>query len=62
MEVSRVPPHQLLGLAIDVAEEGLAAGELPIGAFVATGDEVVDRAYTQERALNRRRCMPSCRP
>ncbi|MEU2284482.1 deaminase [Streptomyces sp. NPDC013178] len=47
-------PHQLLGLAIEVAEEGLAAGELPIGAVVAMGDEVVGRAYTQERALNRR--------
>ncbi|MBB6074506.1 hypothetical protein [Streptomyces paradoxus] len=47
-------PHQLLGLAIDVAEEALAAGELPIGAVVVMGDEVVGRAYTQERALNRR--------
>ncbi|GCB47384.1 nucleoside deaminase [Streptomyces sp. NL15-2K] len=47
-------PHQLIGLAIEVAEEGLAAGELPIGAVVAMGDEIVGRAYTQERALNRR--------
>jgi tRNA(adenine34) deaminase len=47
-------PHQLLGLAIDVAEEGLDAAELPLDGFLATGDEVVGRAYTQERTLNRR--------
>jgi tRNA(adenine34) deaminase len=29
-----------------VAEEGLAAGELPIGAVVVTGDQVVGRAFT----------------
>jgi tRNA(adenine34) deaminase len=41
-------------LAIDVAEEGLDAGGLPIDAVVATGDEVVGRSYSQERTLNRR--------
>lgn len=47
-------PQQLVGLAIEVAEEGLAAGELPIGAVVAMGSEIVGRAYTQEQTLNRR--------
>ncbi|MGX1560951.1 nucleoside deaminase [Streptomyces sp. NPDC055506] len=47
-------PQQLVGLAVEVAEEGLAAGELPIGAVVAMGSEVVGRAYTQEQTLNRR--------
>jgi tRNA(adenine34) deaminase len=47
-------PEDLVGLAIDVAEEGLAAGELPIGAVVALGDEVVGRAYAMERSQRRR--------
>ncbi|MET7339084.1 nucleoside deaminase [Nonomuraea sp. NPDC005650] len=46
--------HQLVNLAIGVAEEGLAAGELPIGAVVAMGGEIIGRAYTQERTLGRR--------
>ncbi|MEY9996965.1 tRNA(Arg) A34 adenosine deaminase TadA [Streptomyces sp. V4I8] len=37
-------PQQLVGLAIQAAEEGLAAGELPIGAVVAMGSEIVGRA------------------
>ncbi|GIG92927.1 nucleoside deaminase [Plantactinospora endophytica] len=47
-------PAELMGAALEVAEEGLAAGEQPIGAVVAFGDEIVGRAYTQERALRRR--------
>lgn len=47
-------PDELLGLALAVAEEGLGAGELPIGAVVTMGDDVVGRAYTQERAQGRR--------
>lgn len=41
-------------LAIDAAQEGLAAGEMPIGAVVLAGDQVVGRAHTQERTLGRR--------
>jgi tRNA(adenine34) deaminase len=44
----------MVAAAIDVAEEGLAAGELPIGAVVVLGDEIVARAYTRERDLGRR--------
>lgn len=47
-------PQELIALAIDVAEDGLRAGELPIGAVVVMGDDVIATAYTQERALKRR--------
>lgn len=47
-------PDALIALALEVAEEGVRAGELPIGAVVAMGDEVIGRAYTQERAQGRR--------
>lgn len=40
--------------AIAVADEGLATGEMPIGAVVLMGGEVVGRAYTQERGQKRR--------
>jgi tRNA(adenine34) deaminase len=40
--------------ALQAAEEGLAAGELPIGAVVVMGEEIVARAYTQERRTRRR--------
>lgn len=39
--------------ALAAAEAGLAAGELPIGAAVCVGDEVVATAWTQERAERR---------
>ena len=39
--------------AIAVAIAGLEAGELPIGAVVVAGGEVVGRAHTQERAQRR---------
>jgi tRNA(adenine34) deaminase len=47
-------PEDLVGLAIDVAEEGLEAGELPIGAVVALGDEIVGRSHAMERSQRRR--------
>ena len=47
-------PEEAVGLAIEVAEERLRAGEMPIGAIVLAGDQVVARAYTQEQALGRR--------
>ncbi len=47
-------PDELMVAAIEVAEEGMAAGELPIGAVVAAGDEIVGRAYAADRTLGRR--------
>jgi tRNA(adenine34) deaminase len=44
----------MVGAALEVAEAGLAAGEQPIGAVVVMGDEILGRAYTQERARGRR--------
>jgi tRNA(adenine34) deaminase len=35
--------------ALTVAAEGLDAGELPIGAIVVLGNDIVARAFTQER-------------
>jgi tRNA(adenine34) deaminase len=49
-----VTPEHLIDLAIEVAEEGLEAGELPIGAVVVMGEEVLGRAYTRERSAGRR--------
>jgi tRNA(adenine34) deaminase len=47
-------PEDLVSLAIDVAEQGLEAGELPIGAVVALGDEIVGRSFAMERSQRRR--------
>jgi tRNA(adenine34) deaminase len=47
-------PDEMLVLAIETAEEGLRAGELPIGAVVVMGEEIVGRAFTQEKAQARR--------
>ncbi|GAB3829898.1 nucleoside deaminase [Dactylosporangium cerinum] len=47
-------PDEMLGAAIEAAQAGLAAGELPIGAVVVAGDEVVGWAYTGERTHGRR--------
>jgi tRNA(adenine34) deaminase len=47
-------PEKMIGAALEVAEAGLAAGELPIGAVVVMGGEVVGRAFTQDRGRGRR--------
>ena len=39
--------------ALAMAEHGLTAGELPIGAVVVAGGRVVGRAFTQERTQGR---------
>ena len=39
--------------ALAAASEGLAAGELPIGAIVVLDDKIVGRAYTEERQQGR---------
>ncbi len=44
----------MVAAALAVAERGLAVGELPIGAVVVMGDEIVGSAYTQERTSGRR--------
>lgn len=43
-----------MGAALRVAEDALAAGELPIGAVVAVGDEIVARSWTRDVGLGRR--------
>ncbi|MHA7274549.1 tRNA-specific adenosine deaminase, partial [Arthrobacter sp. TMT4-20] len=43
-----------MSLAIEVAEKGLHAGEMPIGALVLAGGEVISRAFTQEQLLSRK--------
>lgn len=47
-------PDELVAMAMVMADEGAAAGELPIGAVVVMGDEVISRSHTQERAQGRR--------
>lgn len=44
----------MVGAAIEAAESGLKVGELPIGAVVLSGDDVVGWAYTSERGRGRR--------
>ena len=44
----------MVAAAIDVAEAGLTAGELPIGAVVVMGDEIVAQSHTRERGAGRR--------
>jgi tRNA(adenine34) deaminase len=47
-------PDELVEAAIDVAEEGMAHGELPIGAVVEMGGQIVSRAFTRDVSLGRR--------
>ena len=54
VSLRRVTPEEMVAAAMDVAEEGLAAGELPIGAVVVMGDQVLGRAFTQDAARQRR--------
>ncbi len=41
----------LMAVALDEARRGLAAGEVPIGAIVVIGDEIVGRAHNAPVAL-----------
>jgi tRNA(adenine34) deaminase len=52
--LSRVTPEEMVSAALLAADEGLAAGELPIGAVVALGDDIVGRAFTQDKTSGRR--------
>lgn len=47
-------PDDMVSAAFEAAEAALALGELPIGAVVVMGDQVLGRAYTQERGAGRR--------
>ena len=44
----------MMAAALDVAEQAMTAGELPIAAVVALGDEIVGFAHTQDQRLGRR--------
>jgi tRNA(adenine34) deaminase len=50
-------PEELVDLAIEVAEEGLQLGELPIGAVVTAGDEIIGQSFTRERSTYGRRLV-----
>jgi tRNA(adenine34) deaminase len=43
--------EMLMAVALDEARRGLAAGEVPIGAIVVIGDEIVGRAHNAPVAL-----------
>jgi tRNA(adenine34) deaminase len=47
-------PDDMVKAAIDVAEEGMAHGEMPIGAVVEMGGRIVSRAFTRDISLGRR--------
>lgn len=47
-------PEDMVGLALEAAEDALRAGDLPIGAVVLMGDEMLGRAHTSERSQGRR--------
>ncbi|HZD97130.1 MAG TPA: nucleoside deaminase [Micromonosporaceae bacterium] len=47
-------PDDMVAAAIDVADTGMAAGELPIGAVVVMGDDIVAQSHTRERGIGRR--------
>ena len=47
-------PEELVEAAIEVAEEGMARGEMPIGAVVEMGGKIIACAYTQDIARARR--------
>lgn len=47
-------PEAAVAEAVRVADDGLARGEMPIGAVVFAGEDVIGRAFTQEQSLGRR--------
>ncbi|MDI6099563.1 deaminase [Actinoplanes sp. NEAU-A12] len=47
-------PDDMVKAAIDVAEEGMAHGEMPIGAVVEMGGRIVSRAFTRDLSWGRR--------
>jgi tRNA(adenine34) deaminase len=51
---AHVTPDEMMVAALRTAEAGLSAGELPIGAIVVIGDDIVASAFTQDRGSDRR--------
>ncbi|WP_433728783.1 nucleoside deaminase [Actinoplanes sp. CA-051413] len=47
-------PDYLVSAAIDVAEEGMRQGEIPIGAVVEMGGRIISSAFTRDISLGRR--------
>lgn len=47
-------PEDLVDAAIVVAEQGVTRGEMPIGAVVEMGGEIIASAFTQDRIQGRR--------
>lgn len=47
-------PEESVRLVVQVAEEGMTLGEMPIGAVVLQGDKVIGCGYTQEQKLGQR--------
>lgn len=47
-------PEEAVALAIQIAEEGMKLGEMPIGAIVLQGNKIIGRGFTQEQKLRRR--------
>jgi tRNA(adenine34) deaminase len=47
------PPAHFMAAALRLAATGLERGELPIGAVVVLGDEIIASAHTAERAERR---------
>jgi tRNA(adenine34) deaminase len=47
-------PDDMVRAAIDVAEEGMAHGEMPIGAVVEMGGRIVSQDFTRDVSLGRR--------
>lgn len=49
-----ISPLAAVAAAVDTARAGLEAGEVPVGAAVFVGDELIATAYTQEHLQRRR--------
>ena len=47
-------PDELVAAAIEVAEDGMTHGELPIGAVVEMGGRIIARRYTRDVSAGRR--------
>lgn len=45
--------EQKMLLVLDLAEEGMKQGELPIAAIIFHGDEIISKAYTTEKREGR---------
>jgi tRNA(adenine34) deaminase len=49
-----VTPDELVAAAIAAAEDGMAHGEMPIGAVVETGGVIIATAFTRDQVQQRR--------